>query len=201
MGAMQRLSAASMRVVAWATIGPAVVVSAYGPEIFSFTFGPAYHQAGGVLSVLIFVFPVHILSGHQRWILTAMGKTNLVFWSGFSGSLISVTVGSALIVFGGAFGGAIAILLATSTVWAVAIIFCNRQGGHVPIVSRVARPLALSVTLVLLAQLFDHQNWGVTILMIAVAYVALSMVIERQLLSDLQTLAYSKEEIAQKEAG
>ncbi|MEE9426541.1 MAG: flippase [Paracoccaceae bacterium] len=193
------LNLASIKVVAWAVFGPVIFISGYGSEIYSLTFGEAYHRSGAVLSILIFVFPLHILSGHHRWILTAMGQTNAVFISGAAGSAVSVVLGSILIVNFGATGGAISIVAATATVWALAIVLCNRHGVKFKFVSQIVRPMTVAVILLAVAKSIGSIPWELKLTAVFVLYYLIGLIVDRKLVTEIKYLAYSKMDSGPKE--
>lgn len=190
--ALVKLSLASLRLVAWACIGPAILVALHAGGVMALLFGESFREAGGVLAILIFAIPIQILSGHHRWALTAAGKNGKVLVSGIAG--FSVAVGGSLILTipYGAIGGAIGMVLATLTIWAVAIIFCRHAGFSIPILRRLAVPTAIGLVGVAVGHLLPFGT-VVELITFVTIYVVLGLIVDqRRIYSDFRHLAYSK---------
>ena len=191
---LQKLSLASIRVVAWASIGPAAICAAYAGDILGVIFGANYVTAGPVLAVIIFIVPIQILSGHYRWALTAAGETRSVLWSGLAGAAVSALCSAALAPLIGAMGGAMAAVAAGLTIWWVSSYECRKLGLPLPILSRIGLPVVASAVSMLPAFVLPALPLAAGLSLSAAIYGALALILDRKrIYPDLRHLAYAKE--------
>lgn len=187
-----RLAQASTRVVAWATIGPAIFCAAYGGELMALVFGAPYAVAGPIFGVLIFAVPVQFLSGHQRWALTAAGHFNAVLITGAAGAGTALVASIMLIAPLAALGAAIAALAATTAVWIAAWILCARHGLVLPVLRYLLRPALVAGVLVAGLRLVPDLHVLARLGLGMALYAALILPVDRRFTTDLRHLAYSK---------
>jgi len=191
-GALVMLSLASLRIVAWACVGPAIFVSAHAGAVMAAIYGEAFRAAGPVMAVLIFAIPVQILSGHHRWALTAAGLNGRVLASGVAGLTVSVLGCLTLTPAFGAVGAAFGVVLATAAIWIVAMLFCTRAGFRIPILGRLARPILAGAAATFLSGLVPYGAASELITFVTI-YVAIGLIVDqRRIYADLIHLAYSK---------
>ncbi|MCK0104295.1 oligosaccharide flippase family protein [Pseudohalocynthiibacter sp. F2068] len=195
---LEQLSLASFRIVAWAVIGPTVLVSFHATSVVTTIFGSNYQTSGLVLSILIFVLPIQFLSGHHRWALTAMGQSRAVLFSGVSGAILSLILAPLLILQWGAVGGGIAILLSSLTVWFVAVTFCRRNELDLPVLPRLIRPLLTGAAAIFLTEIALSGNWAARAILAVVLYVVFALFVDRKIFGDLRHLAYAKKDVVTK---
>lgn len=197
---MVRLSGASLRVVAWAVAGPAALGAVHGAEIMALLFGPAFAAAGLPFMLLVFVFPLQILSGHFRWALTASGHSRSVFLAGLSGAVLAVAAGPALVWQWGALGGAAMALTGALGVLVASALLCRRHGIAIGLAARLARPAAAAALAAALSELLSglvpEAAWWMRLAAGAGLYGALALLADRSLFPDLRHLAYAKKDVS-----
>ncbi|MFA9230329.1 MAG: oligosaccharide flippase family protein [Microgenomates group bacterium] len=190
---LQKLSLASLRLVGWASIGPAAICAVYGQQILTLVFGPNFATAGPVLSIAIFLVPVQLLSGHHRWALTAAGETKSVLTAGLVGATLSAVVSLSLVGPLGAIAGALAILSAGLGVWAVTYLACKKHGLPLPILARLWKPSLCAIVAILPALVLTHVPLFAELFLSATIYAILGLIVDKQsIYKDLRHFAYAK---------
>ena len=194
--ALQQLVHASNRVIAWGAIGPAMVCAFQAGDLMAVIFGEIYRPAGLPFALLIFTLPLQLLSGHQRWTLITIGKPEGVLYCNMSGAIAAVAGSLLFVPFFGAAGAAAAGFAASMAIWCVASYLCKRYGAPLNMMAGVIRPLiaALAINWAL-AHFFDLSGW-IEALCVLVVYYALTPVLDRKFLKELQRVAYAKKHLA-----
>jgi len=158
--ALQELVHASNRIIAWATIGPAVVCAFHAGDLMVIIFGDGYRSAGVPFAMLIFIIPLRLLSGHERWTLTTIGKTGAVLQANLVGAALAVLGSIVAVPYFGAAGAAGAGLASSLSVWATATWLCRYNG--VPLIKTTAVLPPPSVAFPVNAAMpsvFDGPGW------------------------------------------
>ena len=190
--ALEKLARASIRVIAWGFVGPAVLCALYASDVLALVFGQTYYAAGPVLAILIFAVPVHILSGHQRWTLTAMGRTRSVLAAAVLG-VVTTLVGVAILTpLFGAVGAAAATVTATVVIWIASTTLCRRQGVWLPPWVGLTRPVLLALAVYIFTNSIVDIWWLWQLAVELVLYSLLSFIVDWRVLPDLRHLAYAK---------
>lgn len=199
--ALRRLVRASIRVLAWGAVGPAVICAAYGADLMGLIFGETYRAAGPAFAVLIFTIPIHLSSGHQRWTLTTMGKQGAVLAANLAGAGVAVFGSIAATPFYGAVGAAAASVLATTATWLVATWLCRRNGVEVDPWFALVRPVVTAVAAWLAVSSLADLSWWVEGTIALVLYFAAMPLVDRRFMPDLRKVAYAKEHLSGVGAG
>lgn len=76
------LALASLRLLAWATIGPVLLGASLLAWLPQFVFGADFAQAGDILVILLPCIAAQLLAGHARWLLVAAGENRAVLRAG-----------------------------------------------------------------------------------------------------------------------
>lgn len=190
---LQKLSLASVRLVAWGAIGPAAICAVYGQQILTLIFGPNFATAGPVLSIAIFLVPVQLLSGHHRWALTAAGETKSVLTAGLVGAVLSAVVTLALVKPLGAIAGALAILSAGLGIWAVTYFACKKHGLPLPLFARLWKPILCAGGAILPALLLHGVPLLAELFLSVAIYAILCLIVDKHsVFQDLRHFAYAK---------
>lgn len=192
---MQKLSLASFRLVAWASIGPTVICAVFAQQILTLVFGPNFATAGPVLSIAIFLVPVQMLSGHHRWALTAAGETKSVLMAGLVGATLSAVVSFGLVFSLGAIAGALAALAASLGIWAVSFFACHKHGLPLPILERLWKPSLCALIAILPAVMLRDVPIAMELFLSVTIYTTLGLIVDKSLIyKDLRHFAYAKED-------
>jgi O-antigen/teichoic acid export membrane protein len=196
--ALVQVSGASMRVLAWAMFIPAMLTSVYAADLTALLFGAPFAASGPALAILIWSVPVHFLSGHARWGLTAAGQNGAVLISALAGVAVFALAGPVLVGAFGSAGAAATVTAQVLAIWAGADFMARRHGIALPFVSIVALPLAASAVVGgVVSVVFPHSPLaGMPAGLVLGA--ALGLLLDRRLLTDLRHLAYAKRDHALK---
>ncbi len=196
MAAMVQVSGASMRVLAWALFPPAMLTSVYATDLTSLLFGAPFAASGPALAILIWSVPVHFLSGHARWGLTAAGQNGAVLVSALAGVAVFALAGPVLVWAFGSAGAAVTVTAQVLAIWAGADFMARRHGIVLPFASIVILPLvAAALAGGLAAAVFPHAPLAGMPAGLALAAV-LGLLFDRRLLPDVRQLAYAKRDHA-----
>ena len=193
---MARLSAASFRCVAWIMVGPAIIGAVFANDVMAFTFGAAFTTSGPVFAVLLFVLPVHFLSGHYRWGLMAAGENRSAFRAGVAGAAVLLVLLPGLVWGMGAVGGGIAVLATAATILLVAEQKCRTFSLGIPSIfsacpQSVAGLLAVGLAVLILGTL----DWFTQMVAAGALYATIALVFDRKLFAEFRHLAYAKKDI------
>jgi O-antigen/teichoic acid export membrane protein len=182
----------SLRASAWAGIGVALVGTLLGEPLCTLVFGAPYAEAGPTLSVLVWILPATLLSGHARSALIATGHQRFVLYAQSIGALVMLALGIALVPGFGALGGAIAMVVSSNVVFAVSHAFATRQVAPLPLRGALLRPGLALVAALIAVEAVEPGPWTGGLLAAGV-YVAVAGVSDRRLISDLRRVAAAKD--------
>ncbi|MCH4152305.1 MAG: lipopolysaccharide biosynthesis protein [Sphingobium sp.] len=133
--ALVRLTRMSIRATAWGGIGLALALTLAAEPLLRLLFGSGFERAAAPFSILVWTFPLTLLSGHARWILIAAKRGNDMLISQIAG--VAVAIPAAWLLIGpaglGPMGAAAAMSLACLVVWAVSQVFTHIRGHDVPV--------------------------------------------------------------------
>lgn len=139
---MRRLVSRSMRVAAWASVFVAFTVTVFSERLLSLAYGAEFAPAGRLLSVLVWMVPVAMLSGHYRYTLIAANLQRRLLGAAGAGAAVAVLASLALVPRIGALGAAMSLLAACAVEFAVAYAFVLRGVGRFPFLPALIRPAA-----------------------------------------------------------
>lgn len=184
--AFAALTQTSIRATAWAGSAIALALALMAEPLLAILFGPRFVAAAAPFSILVWTFPLTLLSGHPRWILVAAGRAGDMLVAQVSGVVIAVAAGWLLIPYAGMMGAATAMTLACAAVWCVAQIYVRKAGRKVPMLPALP-PMIFAAIIIAWAQ------WTMLELLIKSAigiaiFVAASFVFDRTLLIDLRNI-------------
>lgn len=186
--ALARLTRLSIRLTAWGGIGLALALTLAAAPMLHLLFGPGFEAAAGPFGILVWTFPLTLLSGHARWILIAAKRGNDMLVSQVAGVAAAIPAAWLLIGPFGALGAAMAMMLACTVVWVVSQIYTHRRGHDVPVMP--AMPAILAAAAVIAATKLLHLDaWTATGAGIA-AYAIAGLLIDRHLITEVRQLAF-----------
>ncbi len=186
---------ASFRVVAWAGIGLALVLTLLARPLLVLAFGDQFATAAPAFSVLIWVVPITFLSGHARYVLIAVGQQRFLLAAQISGAVAMLLVSLVLIPVLHSVGAAVAMLVASLVVWAAAHTFAVVHIGRLPALSIVALPAIIAMLSGLLVHFIDTNPWVATAVT-ALVYALCAPMVDGKLLSALRRLGQAKADLA-----
>jgi O-antigen/teichoic acid export membrane protein len=181
----------SYRLVAWTSLGAALVSTIAADTVIRVVFGPGFSSAVSVFSIYIWLFPIRLLAGHARWTLVAGGRQGLMLLSEMFATGTLLTIGVWLIPEYGAFGAAIAVVTANIVGWISAHIFAARHVGRLPSLRLTLAPVVSVLASATPAVWFlDRPAFGIGIA--SLSYLACIWLAGGDLLRDAMQLAQGK---------
>lgn len=186
---LAKLTRISIRATAWGGFGLALALALAAVPLLRLLFGPGFEKAAAPFTILVWTFPLTLLSGHARWILIAAKRGNDMLISQIAG--VAAAIPAAWVLIGplgfGAVGAAMAMSLACAVVWAVSQIFTHLRGHDVPVLP--AMPAILMAALVVAgAHVLTLDPWVETGLGMAV-FLAAAFAFDHHLIDELRHLA------------
>ncbi|RXR26568.1 oligosaccharide flippase family protein [Sphingobium fluviale] len=148
--ALASLTRMSVRACAWGGIGLALALALMAEPLLRLLFGAGFERASMPFSMLIWTFPLTLLSGHARWILIAAKRGNDMLVSQIAGVCAAIPMAYLLIgpLGFGATGAAAAMSIACAVVWAVSQYYTHKRGHDVPFLP--ALPAMIAAAMILL---------------------------------------------------
>ena len=168
---MSLLMNRSLRVAAWSSVFVAFTVTVFSERLLTLAYGAEFAPADRLLSVLVWMVPVAMLSGHYRYTLIAANLQRYLLGAAAAGAAVAVLASFVLIPRVGAHGAAVSLLAACTVEFAVAFLFVRRRVGRFPFFPALFRPAA-SVALSL-ACYFVVARWSSLAASFAAAYLYL----------------------------
>lgn len=145
--ALARLTRMSIRATAWGGIGLALALTLISEPLLRLLFGPGFEAAAGPFSILVWTFPLTMLSGHARWILIAAKRGGDTLVAQLAGVATAIPAAWLLIGPFGTLGAAMAMSLACVVVWVVSQVYTHLRGHDVPVLPAV--PAMVTAALVI----------------------------------------------------
>jgi O-antigen/teichoic acid export membrane protein len=169
--ALAPLMTRSLRIAAWSSVFVAFAVTLFSERLLSLAYGPGFAPAARLMSVLVWMIPVAMLSGHYRYTLIGANLQRWLLASTALAATVAVTASFVLIPTAGALGAAIALLAASTVEFAFAYWFVTQRLGGFPFLPALARPVvavAASVVCYLIV-----SRWSVLAASFSAAYLYL----------------------------
>ncbi len=188
------LTSASFRVVAWASVLIALVLTMLSEPILGIVFGLPFTAAAPTFSILIWTLPVTLLSGHARWVLTAAGLQRSVLAAHLVAAVAMLTIGFAAVSGFQARGAAAAVVLVSLVAWATAHHQASTRVTVLPGVRGLVLPLALAGCGGWTGQFLALSPWA-AVAIATLIYCAGAWLLDKRLLADLKYLAAAKSEV------
>ncbi|MEO8723579.1 MAG: oligosaccharide flippase family protein [Sphingobium sp.] len=187
--ALTQLTRISIRASAWGGIGLVLCLTLLAQPLLGLLFGQKFVAAAPSFSILVWTFPLTLLSGHARWILIAAKRGNDMLIAQVAGVAIAIPATWLLIGPFGAPGAAMAIVLACALVWAVSQYYAQLRGHDVAVLP--ALPPMIAAALIIAGARMLHFDplvacaGGMTLFLIA------ALAIDRHLLAEIKLLTSS----------
>lgn len=158
--ALLSLMRRSLRLTAWAGILVAFVMTALSRELLTLAYGPEFGGASHSFSLLVWMLPIAMLSGHHRFILIAYSQQNRLLYCTAIAGAVAVILGLTLVPLFGAVGASAALLAANAVNFALAYVAVKRSVVEVPFHPYLHKPLlALGVALAVFSLLREIHVW------------------------------------------
>ncbi len=185
-GAMTALTRASFRIAAWGGIGVAMALTLAAEPLLAALFGDRFSASAPAFRILVWTFPVTLLSGHARWILIAARRARDMLVAQLAGGVVAILAGPILIARFGMTGAGVTMLVACVAIWAVAHAFVTVRVRAAPLAPCV-RPVVVAAAIVALAYGLEAPPWVACVAGV-IAYALLAPVVDRALLGDFDRI-------------
>lgn len=150
----------SFQVTSWGGVLVALAGTLLAGPLCRLAFGDAFAAAGEVFAVLVWVLPIHLLSGHARFSLIAAGHQRDELLAQAAGLAVTAGAGIPSIAAWGMRGAAAAMVLSGGVVWLVAHSFARRRIGPLPSLAPAWRPAAAALAAAGLSTWLLPAGWG-----------------------------------------
>jgi O-antigen/teichoic acid export membrane protein len=179
----------SVRFAAWAGLFAAAVLTVVSPLVLTLMYGPSFRDAAHSFSVLVWMLPVAMLSGHHRYILLAYNEQKRLLYCTAAAAGAAVALSFLLVPLYSGQGAAWALLTANVIHFGLVYLAVRRRVVRVPVVPQLVAPmLALAVAACFYLALVNWNFWAALAAGSVVYLLALVRSDGRQLLSFMQTL-------------
>jgi O-antigen/teichoic acid export membrane protein len=150
----------SVRFAAWTGLYAAALLTAVAPRLLSLVYGAFFREAAHSFSILAWILPVAMLSGHHRYILIAYNHQNALLRCTAYSAAVAVLLGFALVPFYRGRGAAWALLIAVVINFVLVYISVRQLVVEVPVHRQLATPLAaLAVSMIFYLTLARWNVW------------------------------------------
>ena len=181
--ATAKLTRASFRIAAWAGIGVALALTLAAEPLLTTLYGDKFSASVAPFSVLVWTFPLTLLSGHARWMLVAARRARDMLVAQVAGGFVAIAAGVPLIARFGMVGAAVTMVIACVTIWAVAQAFVTARVRVGPLAPCV-RPAVVAAAIVGLAYGIEAAPWMACAAGV-LAFTLAAPVVDRDLMRDL----------------
>ena len=113
-GQLLDLMDGSIRLIAWTGLFGAALLTALAPEVLGILYGQNFRGAAASFSILVWMLPIAMLSGHYRYMLIAYRLQNRLLRCTVISAVVAVGLGFALVPLYGGIGAAWALLIANA---------------------------------------------------------------------------------------
>lgn len=186
-GHVQNLLSISLRVSAWAGMFVTFMASAFALVIITFIFGEAFTSAASIFSLLLWILPLSLISGHYRYLLIGYGHQILEFATSLLGVLVTFFLSYVLIPRFGGSGAAWSLIVSEAVIWLAAYTLARWKIGQVPFLSEVWRPVLGGVLLAGIFYALPGYAWlGLTLA--SFAYGVFFVLSNRGLIAELRAV-------------
>jgi O-antigen/teichoic acid export membrane protein len=150
----------SIRFAAWAGLFTASLLTAVAPELLTLIYGSSFRGASQSFSILIWMLPVAMLSGHHRFILIAYNCQKRLLHCTAISAAAAMILGFALVPHYKGSGAAWALLIANLINFVLVYVSVRQLVLEVPVHRQLTMPLsALAVSIVCYLALAKWNPW------------------------------------------
>lgn len=187
--AWQRIMHSSTHLIAWVGTAVALGLTLFASDIMGFVFGAEFVGGAMALTILAWIFPLRLQTGHARWSLVAMGAQNQLLMSEALGAVTLAVVAILAIPPLGAAGAALAFGAGLAVSGIVTQICITRSAGATGTVFNTALPLGAAAAAIAAHQLLG----GVTgLAAAAIVFLGVAALRQGQIRRDLHRIAYAR---------
>jgi O-antigen/teichoic acid export membrane protein len=179
-GVLLNLMNQSIPFAAWTSILVSFLGTVLANDLLSLVYGKAFSGAGTAFSILIWVLPLAMLSGHHRYTLLAYNlQTRLLYCTTIS-AVLAMTLGLTLVKRFGASGAAWALVSANALNLALVYDSVRRNVVHIPILQHLTMPLASLAIAIFIFRSFSAENVWLAAFAAALVYCVLFIIAQKR---------------------
>jgi PST family polysaccharide transporter len=151
----------SIRFAAWVGLFAAALLTVVSPLVLTLVYGPLFRDAWPSFSVLVWMLPVAMLSGHHRYILVAYNQQKWLLVSTIVSAATAVGLSFILVPLYNGPGAALALLIANLVNFALVYVCVRKLVAPVPVTRQLVAPLlALGAAIVFYLALARWNFWA-----------------------------------------
>jgi len=151
----------SVRFAAWVGLFTAALLTVVSPLVLTLIYGPLFREAWPSFSVLVWMLPVAMLSGHHRYILVAYNQQKWLLLSTIVSAGAAVGLSFILVPLYSGPGAALALLIANLVNFALVYVCVRKLVAPVPVTRQLVAPLlALGAAVVFYLALARWNFWA-----------------------------------------
>ena len=180
-----RLMARSQIFTAWGGIFVAFVVTMLSQELVTLAYGAHFAAAAAPFSILIWIIPLSLVSGHYRYTLIAYNHQKLLFGWTAAAALAGACFSWLLIPPFGPAGAALSLAGSNLIVFVLAYFSVRNRIAHIPFVSSLVKPAAAVGAALLVVFLGGVSGPWLRAAIASAVYIALFFYLERGVIGDL----------------
>lgn len=188
--ALREVLSASLRTTTWGACFAALLMAVLANPLLSLIFGSRFEESAPTFGMLIWIFPITLVSGHFRLALTVSGKQRHVFDAHIAGLITVIGVGLIFIPLFSSEGAAATILAAGLAVLVSAYLFCLKRMPSPASLQIVVPPVVLALGLLAVLSGFPCGPWLSS--GIAVAAFLVFGLCDQRILRDMRLLSKAK---------
>jgi O-antigen/teichoic acid export membrane protein len=157
-GELLGLMDGSIRLIAWTGLFGAALLTALAPQVLVILYGQSFRGAAASFSILVWMLPIAMLSGHYRYALVAYRQQNVLLHCTVISAVVAVVLGFALVPLYGGIGAAWALLIANALNFLLVWNAVRQRVAVIPLRANVAAPIgALLISGVVYAALANRN--------------------------------------------
>jgi len=150
----------SLRFVTWTSLFAAFMLTLLSRQLLSLIYGPAFANGAPAFSVLVWMLPVSILSGHYAYTLIAYNLQKRLLYCTSIAAAVAVSLAFALVPSFGGVGAAWALLVANLVNLGLQYKSVQRDVAEVPFAAHLIQPvIGLAVAAVAFQLLAGLNRW------------------------------------------
>lgn len=162
----------SVRFTAWTGLLAGALLMVTARDLLVFLYGPAFRDASRSFTVLVWMLPVAMLSGHHRYILVAYKKQGRLLLCTTISAATAVVLGLMLVPRYDGPGAAWALLIANTVNFALVYLSVKQLVVEVPFHKQIGPPLvALAAAAAVFLPLYKAHFW-IALVVASAVYVA-----------------------------
>jgi O-antigen/teichoic acid export membrane protein len=179
----------SMRLAAWVSLFAAACLTAVAPQLLVMVYGENFRDAWRSFSILAWMLPVAMVSGHHRYILLAYNQQKRLFWCVAASAVTAMGLSLILVPRYSGPGAAAALLCANVLNLVLVYVSVRQLVVRVPIRRQMMMPLIALAGATVLYVAFVQWNFWAAVAVSALFYVWMAIRIDgRRLFSFVQTV-------------